>query len=197
MSKRVDISGKVINKWRIIDYSHTTGKIAYYNCICLGCGKDFKVDGRNIRNERSKSCVKCARPRSARANRGKVRSKYDSQTAAFRGIFSRYKKDAKRKKRKFSITFEEFRELVTSNCFYCTVEPSTIVNPLKYTGRSIERENEGWIKYNGVDRVNSSIGYVKENVVSCCSKCNYGKHRMSIEEFKEWIERIHKNLKNF
>jgi len=174
VSVRKDISGQVINKWRVLSYSHTKGKVAYYNCICLVCGKDFVVDGRNIRS-----------------------GKYDSQTAAFRGLFSRYKKDAKKRKKVFNISFEDFKDLVTGDCHYCGVKPNTKVNPLKNTGRSTERENEGWITYNGIDRVNSSIGYKKENVVTCCETCNKAKLTMSIDEFKEWIKRIYSNINNF
>jgi len=194
---RNDISGQVINSWRVLNYSHTKGKIAYYNCICLKCGKDFTVDGRNIRSERSKSCTKCARVRTAKANRGKVRSKYDSQTAAFRGLFSRYKKGATKKKRLFTLSFEEFKELTTSNCYYCKIEAIQKVNPLKGTGRSIERENEGWILYNGVDRINSSLGYTTKNVVTCCSTCNTAKMAMTTDEFKDWIIKVHSNIENF
>lgn len=194
---RKDISGQVINKWRVIDYSHTKGKIAYYNCICLLCGKDFVVDGRNIRSERSKSCVACARPRSARANRGKIRSKYDSKTAAERGLWSSYKKGAKKRKVKFSLSFEEFKSFIYEKCHFCNSEPSTKRNPLKATRRSKEREEEGWITYNGIDRINSSLEYTKENCVTSCSKCNYAKHTMSVTEFKEWIQKVFHNISNF
>lgn len=52
------------------------------------------------------------------------------------------------------------------------------------------------LKRNGIDRLDSSIGYVKTNVVSCCTKCNYAKHEMTIDEFKEWIKKIYINFIN-
>lgn len=193
-NNRKDLTGKVINYWRILNYSHTKGKIAYYNCICLKCGKDFIVDGRNIRSGRSKCCVNCARERTVKANRGKVRSKYDSKTAAERSLYSDYKKGAKKRKIKFSLSFEEFKELIYKDCSYCEIEPITKRNPLKGTGRSKEREEEGWITYNGIDRINSSIEYTKSNVVTACQHCNYAKKSMSVEEFKNWIKRAFNHL---
>lgn len=56
--------------------------------------------------------------------------------------------------------------------------------------------NGGYI-YNGIDRLNNSkdVGYVKDNVVACCSKCNYIKNKMSYNEFIGWIKTVHNNLK--
>jgi len=47
------------------------------------------------------------------------------------------------------------------------------------------------LKVNGVDRINSNIGYEINNVVSCCSKCNYAKHMMNKKEFLNWVEKIY------
>lgn len=49
-------------------------------------------------------------------------------------------------------------------------------------------------KHNGIDRVDSSKGYTLDNCVPCCSKCNYAKHEMSVEEFKEYITNVYQKL---
>lgn len=38
---------------------------------------------------------------------------------------------------------------------------------------------------NGLDRLDSNIGYNLENVKSCCSSCNYMKNKQSVDEFLE------------
>lgn len=48
----------------------------------------------------------------------------------------------------------------------------------------------------GIDRKNSSIGYVHGNVVPCCKTCNIAKNSMSIEEFKSWISRAFHYINN-
>ena len=48
-------------------------------------------------------------------------------------------------------------------------------------------------KYNGVDRVDNSLGYIKENCVACCKICNNAKSTLSISEWQEWIIRVHDN----
>ena len=47
-----------------------------------------------------------------------------------------------------------------------------------------------WIKANGIDRLNSIIGYTIENCVPCCEKCNLMKSNYSENEFLDHIERI-------
>ena len=44
---------------------------------------------------------------------------------------------------------------------------------------------------NGIDRVDSSKGYVEDNVVSCCKYCNTAKNTMSRDEFFKWIKRVY------
>ena len=50
------------------------------------------------------------------------------------------------------------------------------------------------LKHNGVDRLDSSIGYEKFNCAPCCFKCNRAKDTMSSEEFIDHIERIHNHI---
>ncbi len=188
MSGRKDISGQTINKWRVINYSHTKGKIAYYNCICLGCMKEFKVDGRNIRSGRSKSCVSCARKKAV-SERGPRKS---PQISSFRKLYASYKKNAKRRNIFFDMSFEKFHKLAKSNCHYCGIEPSTTVNPVSYRPKCTGEEY--FITYNGIDRVDNNKGYSEDNIVSCCSHCNKAKHVLSVSEFKEWVNRVAEHM---
>ena len=57
----------------------------------------------------------------------------------------------------------------------------------------MQEKSEPW-KRNGVDRIDSSLGYTIDNCVACCDKCNYAKHDLSTEDFKEWIIKIYNNL---
>ena len=91
-----------------------------------------------------------------------------------KGIFNRYKSDANRRSRnyEFSITFEQFSNLINKECHYCPTSPSR-----------------------GVDRVDNELGYIIENCVPCCKTCNEMKMDKSIEEFYSHIEKIyHKKI---
>lgn len=50
----------------------------------------------------------------------------------------------------------------------------------------------GYYIYNGIDRVNSDLGYSVKNCVTCCKDCNTAKMNMSIKDFLSMIERIYK-----
>ena len=92
-----------------------------------------------------------------------------------RGLFSRYKVEAKHDKREFLLSFDEFNSIIMQPCFYCG-------------------ENE---KRRGIDRINNKIGYVLSNCASCCTFCNYMKHNKTQERFKEQIIKIFYNWARF
>ena len=39
------------------------------------------------------------------------------------------------------------------------------------------------LKVNGFNRISPKLEYETNNVISCCSKCNYGKHEMTKNDF--------------
>lgn len=48
--------------------------------------------------------------------------------------------------------------------------------------------------YCGIDRIDSKLGYTKENSIPCCSMCNYMKTDFNQDEWLENIARIYKFL---
>jgi len=125
---------------------------------------------------------------------GTNRCKFTVEEARERYLFTKYKKEARRKKREFKLSFELFKELVFKNCEYCGIEPSNTVNILKNYDLSKEKEAQGFISYNGIDRIDSSKGYIEGNVRTCCKHCNYAKLNRTEEEFKAWIIRVYIHL---
>jgi hypothetical protein len=66
-------------------------------------------------------------------------------------------------------------------CFYCGSEPLRFFKK----GRS-----EGFY-YNGLDRVNNNLGYVKSNIVPCCFSCNASKMNLDQGAFINRIKVCH------
>jgi hypothetical protein len=91
------------------------------------------------------------------------------------------------KEKGFDLTLEQFIEKSKQNCFYCNASPT----PTKGY-----RPWSAYINTNGLDRIDSSMGYLYENVVPCCKYCNFAKSDRSVEDFKGWIKRLaaHQNL---
>lgn len=83
------------------------------------------------------------------------------------GVYSRSARD---KNLNFEILQEDFDKLVKEPCYYCDV---------------IQERG-----FNGIDRLDSNIGYVTDNCVSCCPTCNYMKCSLSVDVFLKRIEHI-------
>jgi hypothetical protein len=83
--------------------------------------------------------------------------------AGLNRLYRQYKRQAK--DRDFQLTLEELKELTSAKCHYCDCEPQQRLH-----GNS--PNSWGEYVYNGVDRINNDIGYVKSNCVPCCWRCN-------------------------
>jgi len=68
-----------------------------------------------------------------------------------------------------------FLELSKQNCYYCNSTPNN--------------NYKGFI-YSGLDRLNSNLPHNIDNVVPCCMLCNRFKSNLSLNEFKNWINRF-------
>ncbi len=96
--------------------------------------------------------------------------------------FSFYKKDG--------ITFEEFLRLSQSNCVYCGQVPSNSI----YSSKSNLLKDR--FIYNGLDRIDSSINHIINNVVPSCWNCNRMKSNSSIADFDTWLTNINNHWIN-
>jgi hypothetical protein len=177
--KVVDYSGVKIGRLTVL-YRENKKWVA----VCE-CGRNAFLRSGDIVNKKRVACISCT------ASLASVRKheKYEHYGYVNR-LYKDYRIGSNKRNLIFDITFEKFYELITSNCFYCGIEPQIRPNP-KYMVKTLEP-----LKANGVDRFNSDIGYTEENCVPCCSKCNYAKHEMSFDEFKDWVEKVYEFLNN-
>lgn len=107
-----------------------------------------------------------------------------------RDIMRGYVTAAERRGYKFNISEELFCTLILQNCAYCNSEPQTKYN----IAPSKKYKHNRVLMYNGIDRVDNTIGYLESNIVPCCEKCNMAKRDMSIQEFKEWVVKLYNNM---
>lgn len=90
----------------------------------------------------------------------------------FRTVYGRvyyYKQNAKLSGKVFNLPFALCEDLMTGKCFYCLADP---------------------LPFNGIDRVDNNLGYIVDNVVGCCSRCNLAKKDMDRSEFEQWATRV-------
>lgn len=167
--KRRDLTGQKFAKITIIEFHEKRGKHIYWKAVC-DCGEKFSISTTTFGKTQSCGCI----------------NKLEKGRSSFNKLMNSYKFRAMYSGLDFQLNEEQFELLTKGNCAYCNIEPSQISSGEKLNGEYI---------FNGIDRVDSDLGYTPANSVSCCDKCNYAKRDMTFNQFKEWIERVYKNLK--
>jgi hypothetical protein len=93
---------------------------------------------------------------------------YYRDKLSFKVQYSRLIHSSKHRKIEVKVSLEEFIEIVSKPCIYC--------------GEKDERR--------GIDRIDNTTAYLKENSASCCKICNYMKKTMTVQEFLDHIKKI-------
>jgi hypothetical protein len=140
-------------------------------CQC-DCGKTLVVSSHNLRSGNTKSCG-CLWKDIVLLPEGE---------SAFNQLYNRIKQDVRG--HEFDLTKEQVRALIEQPCHYCGLPPS---QKMKVDTHGYN----GGIVYNGIDRLDSTRGYVTGNVVPCCKYCNWAKNDRSVAEFRDWIKRVY------
>jgi len=167
------MTGKTYNSWLIIRPLELLGKQRlYWEAKCLECNNIFSVEGASVRAGLSKRCSGCGCKNSTARQIGKIKTKRTPKESSEHYFYLREKSRAIRYGREWTISKEETISLIYDNCKYCKRAPYTKSNLLKNMGLNQKRLEGAVITRNGIDRIDSSLGYVSGNVVTCCNQCN-------------------------
>jgi len=172
----IDLTGKRFGKLTVIEFSYNVGTNYLWKCLC-DCGKEKLISGSSLRKGVTNSCG-CLHFEVTALLEGE---------ASFNFLFGIYKRNAKRRDISFEIEKEFFRKTTKENCFYCNREPSQVIHSNNTNGSYI---------YNGLDRINSKLGYSEENIVACCQVCNWRKSNASYDDFIDWIDSVYTTIHN-
>ena len=190
-----DETGKRYGRWTVIGKASSRYRSIMWLCRC-DCGTERAIKGWNLRGGHTKSCG-CARKLSeARQNpeskekhrprpKFKGKCRLSPRQAAINRFFSQYRTGARRKGFVFALSLSEFESLTLSDCYYCGSVPQNIVHGW---------QGKGAYECNGIDRLDSDVGYVAGNCVPCCTMCNMAKRTTSVDEFRNWIARVYEYL---
>ena len=151
--------------------SHVSGERGCVWLFLCDCGNSVVRHKHNLNNAENKSNCGClGRPWATR---------HWATT-----VWLKARHSSARRGRPFNMTVERFGELMSQPCHYCGGAPST---PQCSQPKSAHRNG----LRNGIDRVNSSLGYVEGNCVPCCCKCNRMKLDHSVTDFLDHVSAIH------
>lgn len=173
---RLNLEGQTFGFLVVKNFSNSTSGKCMWICQCI-CGKEIEVLTANLRRGTTKSCG---------CKKGyllSLKTALPPEELVYRIIYNDYKSGAKTRSLEFKLSFEEFKILVSSNCFYCGVEPSQLKRAENGLGAAT-------IFYNGIDRQNNNVGYITNNCVPACKMCNYIKSSYDYNIFIKWLNRI-------
>lgn len=184
-AKQLDLIGMRYNMLMVVEKlpSRVYGDNSkYYKkrmwlCKC-DCGNMTEANTGALTCDKKKSCG-CLTPTKSAENSMKSRHKIAKEDAGYRSVYVRYRQNASARKLDFNVDFDFAVNIMKSNCHYCGVEPSNLFWKSYYN-----------VSYNGIDRVDNTIGYEKDNLVSCCKMCNIAKNNNTEQEFLQWVKRL-------
>lgn len=172
-----NFSGKTINSWTIVSFSHQDDqKQLYWNVVCV-CGDRHKVRASHIFRNLSKRCKKCGKKSHA-----KVLWKGGEFISS--SFFVKYKGSAKRRKIKFDLTIEQLENKWRQQNGLCA-----------YTGIKLTLpQNSRDESYNAsIDRIDSKLPYTISNIEWVIKEVNVMKQSYSKKEFLNICHSIVKN----
>jgi hypothetical protein len=137
---------------------------------CKHCKKEYETSKSFLSTSTastlycSKECRDAVRKQVNKANKEKAKLKMqqvDNIDWISKVIQSKYKRSAKQRGYSYTLTLDDIKAYYKKPCYYCNSDVNTV----------------------SLDRVDNNKGYISDNIVSCCIKCNVMKHTQTQEDF--------------
>lgn len=160
-------------------WSFTKSQVPPSHLTCTKCRatKEFKFFNKSVAGKygRKSYCSSCSskmfkkwRIDNYKQNNASRKEQYLKEKRDYKFYFKRLKSRAIQSDIPFDLKPEFFLSLWNERCHYCGGEVNTA----------------------GIDRVDSSKGYIIDNCVRCCSICNKAKNNLSVEDFLSHCKKI-------
>lgn len=179
-SKRwTDLTGQKFHRLQVVEfvYKDTSGH-SHWQCICE-CGNECQATTHKLTSGRKKSCGCLIAEETGNRFRKPDGERGKNQ------LFEQYKHEAEKRGLYWDLSKRDFLAITSADCFYCGIKPGQ-----KKGGVPHLPNYHGQFIYNGVDRVDPSLGYFLSNVTPCCKACNFAKQGMDYNEFIGWASTI-------
>lgn len=167
------IVGNIYGNLKVLKFERSELNRHYYNTLCLNCNTESirRVDHFRKNPKYCKSCRK----------ESYVKPKIQS---VINGLYCSYRTGANYRNLEFSLSLEEFTNLISKNCEYCGTAPEE-TKLSKYMNKTNEV-----FKHNGIDRIHNDYGYFLFNCVPCCKNCNMMKKDLTYKDFLLHVTKI-------
>ena len=138
----------------------------YFNTKCTKCGAEAVRLYNHTQWINSNGCFECHKI---------------FQDPTYNYMLKNYKSNAKDRSIAWELSNDDFKTLITSDCYYCGAKPQ--IRPAD--------QSKVKLPVNGIDRINSDDSYNKDNCVPCCSMCNFMKQDYTQKNFLQQINKIY------
>jgi 5-methylcytosine-specific restriction endonuclease McrA len=163
--------GRRFGSWVAEEFAELTPKSdgSYWLCRCV-CGQRKLLHANNLKPFEGKDldCT-CVRLRAGAQKK-----------SGLRRVIKAYKKGARERGLPWCLLNEEVADIIARPCSYCGSPPTN----------SVADPTTDRFFYNGIDRIDNRKGYVPENVVACCSRCNRAKSTSALSDFDAWLDQL-------
>lgn len=159
MSALLDLSGQKFGIWSVIEQAPRRDNKTRWLCRCTICGKVVSHRSTALRKGVFSTCD----GRHLRRPSTISRTRKPSGHAAATEVFNLVRARAKKRGLDFSLSRDFFVSISAMDCHYCGAPPSN---------KNSRRHFNGPFVYSGIDRKDSSRGYVEDNCLPCCGTCN-------------------------
>lgn len=176
--------------WRLTPIHRLNEKSSRNRILWLfqcDCGNSVIASASDVKQGRKKSCGCLFKDRIKEVNSQRI---LPNKAGPINKLFGRYKREAKNRKLEFSLSKEQFIELIFKDCFYCGDKPHREYSIVKEQNK----KEDNILIYNGIDRKNNTVGYNINNCVPCCYTCNKMKMEMNSDIFIKQINKIYRNI---
>ncbi|MGO8948479.1 MAG: hypothetical protein ACLQUY_12625 [Ktedonobacterales bacterium] len=181
----VEHTGERYGRLTVIEYAGKEFKrgswYRAWRCLC-DCGQSITVLWPDLKDGSTRSCGCLQSENRALYGGAAGANRLPTGASAFRQLLILYRKSARERGYAFDLNEDEFRSIIEQPCYYCSALPSRTFPGVKGTN--------GEYVCNGIDRIDSTIGYVKGNVRPSCWICNRAKADMPEADFLAWVARI-------
>jgi hypothetical protein len=182
---KINRIGKKYGKLTILNmFRNSKNRQTMCECRCE-CGNIHYTNIHNLRKSRNMSCG---------CSRRKIYTYIERVAAIHKKLYgSTIVARSKELKLDYNITLNDYIMLIKQPCYYCGALSSNYSydkRVMKLDG-TFDKNHKVIYRYNGIDRLDSNKGYLRNNVVPCCKYCNHSKSNRTSEEFVSWMKNLY------
>lgn len=172
-----NLTGKKFEKLTVINKAYSKFRRWYWECQC-DCGNITIVDGVHLNSGHTKSCGCNSHHRNSKNKQWLGHGEISGS------IWSEITRNAKSRNLKIDISIKDAWEIFEQQNGKCALTGLELVFP------KTEKELKIGVKTASLDRINSDLGYIRENVWWIHKNLNFIKNDMPLDNFLYWCDLI-------